>query len=87
MKNIQIAKKISIILKNRNIKAKIKLVEDRLGHDRQYSINANKLRRLGWKPIYNFDEELDKMIDWYSDLNNLKIFKKIKKHLQRKGVN
>lgn len=87
LKNIQIAKKISIILKNKNIKAKIKLVEDRLGHDRQYSINANKLRRLGWKPIYNFDDELEKMIDWYSNSNSLKIFKNIKNHLLRKGTN
>ena len=74
-------------LKNKNIKANIKLVEDRLGHDRQYSINSNKLRALGWRPIYNFDEELEKMIDWYGDTNNLKIFKNINKHLLRKGIN
>lgn len=85
--NIEIAKKIITILKNKKIKANIKLVEDRLGHDRQYSINANKLRALGWRPIYNFDEELEKMIDWYGDTNNLKIFKNINKHLLRKGIN
>ena len=87
MKNLQIAKKIKIILKNRNFKVKIKLVEDRLGHDRKYSIKTNKLSKLGWKPIYNFDEELEKIIDWYSDKNSLKIFKNIKNHLLRKGVN
>jgi dTDP-glucose 4,6-dehydratase len=85
--NIEIAKKIITILKNKKINANIKLVEDRLGHDRHYSINANKLRRLGWRPIYNFDEELEKMIDWYGDINNLKIFKNINKHLLRKGIN
>ncbi len=85
--NIEIAKKIITILKNKKINANIKLVEDRLGHDRQYSINANKLRALGWRPIYNFDEELEKMIDWYGDTNNLKIFKNINKHLLRKGIN
>jgi dTDP-glucose 4,6-dehydratase len=85
--NIEIAEKIITILKNKKIKANIKLVEDRLGHDRQYSINANKLIRLGWRPIYNFDEELYKMIDWYGDTNNLKIFKNINKHLLRKGIN
>jgi dTDP-glucose 4,6-dehydratase len=85
--NIEIAKKIITILKNKKIKANIKLVEDRLGHDRQYSINANKLRALGWRPIYNFDEELQKMIDWYGDANNLKFFKNINKHLLRKGIN
>jgi len=87
LQNIEIAKKIITILKNKNIKANIKLVEDRLGHDRQYSINSNKLRALGWRPIYNFDEELEKMIDWYVDTNNLKIFKNINKHLLRKGIN
>jgi dTDP-glucose 4,6-dehydratase len=86
LQNIEIAKKIIKILKNKKIKANIKLVEDRLGHDRQYSINANKLRSLGWKPIYNFDEELLKMIDWYGNANNLKIFKNINKHLLRKGI-
>ena len=84
--NIEIAKKIITILKNKKIKANIKLVEDRLGHDQQYSINANKLRTLGWRPIYNFDKELEKMIDWYGDTNNLKIFKNINKHLLRKGI-
>jgi dTDP-glucose 4,6-dehydratase len=87
LQNIEVAKKIIAILKNNKIKARIKLVEDRLGHDRQYSINSNKLRSLGWRPIYNFDEELVKMIDWYGDVNNLKIFKNIKKHLLRKGIN
>ena len=87
LQNIEIAKKIIKILKNKKIKARVKLVEDRLGHDRQYSINSNKLRSLGWRPIYNFDEELEKMIDWYRDANNLKIFKNINKHLLRKGIN
>jgi dTDP-glucose 4,6-dehydratase len=87
LQNIEIAKKIIKILKNKKIKARIKLVEDRLGHDRQYSINSNKLRSLGWRPIYNFDEELEMMIDWYRDANNLKIFKNIEKHLLRKGIN
>ena len=85
--NIEIAKKIITILRNKKIKANIRLVEDRLGHDQQYSINANKLRELGWRPICNFDQELKKMIDWYGDANNLKIFKNINKHLLRKGIN
>lgn len=87
LQNIEIAKKIITILKNNKNKASIKLVEDRLGHDRKYSINSNKLKTLGWRPIYNFDEELDKVINWYRDVNNLKIFKNIEKHLLRKGIN
>lgn len=84
--NILIAKKIVKILKKKKINTFIKLVKDRLGHDRQYSINCNKLKKLGWRPIYNFNEELNKTINWYLDKKNYKFFKNIKKNLLRKGI-
>jgi dTDP-glucose 4,6-dehydratase len=40
-------------------------VEDRLGHDRRYAVNCDKLKALGWKSKYNFMEALDYTIDWY----------------------
>jgi len=41
-------------------------VEDRLGHDRRYAINANKINKeLSWSPSVNFEEGLSKTIDWY----------------------
>jgi dTDP-glucose 4,6-dehydratase len=44
----------------------IKFVEDRLGHDRRYAIDATKIREeLGWQPRYTFEEGLKKTIDWY----------------------
>lgn len=47
----------------------IKFVEDRLGHDRRYAIDATKLRiELGWEPKYIFETGLEQTIDWY--LNN-----------------
>ena len=47
----------------------IKFVEDRLGHDRRYAIDAKKLRtQLGWEPKYTFETGLKQTIDWY--LNN-----------------
>lgn len=87
LRNIEIAKKIIKYLKKVKTTTKVKFVKDRLGHDRQYSINANKLRRLGWKPKKNFSQNLSETIDWYLDKQNLKFFNKIKKHLKRKGAN
>jgi len=40
-------------------------VDDRLGHDRRYSLNWNKIKQLGWEPSVSFEEAMDKTIDWY----------------------
>jgi len=47
----------------------ITYVTDRPGHDMRYAIDATKIdRELEWKPSLQFEEGLDKTIDWY--LNN-----------------
>lgn len=44
----------------------ITFVEDRLGHDRRYAINCNKLKsELGWLPSHKFDAGIEKTINWY----------------------
>lgn len=44
----------------------ITFVKDRAGHDMRYAIDATKLQReLGWKPSLQFEEGLEKTIDWY----------------------
>jgi len=44
----------------------IRFVKDRQGHDLRYAIDASKLNReLGWKPSLQFEEGLDKTVDWY----------------------
>jgi len=43
------------------------LVADRAGQDRRYSLNCAKVRSLGWKPEFTFDEGLEKTIQWYVD--------------------
>ena len=43
----------------------IKPVDDRLGHDRRYSLDTTKLRGLGWEPRVSFDEGLAAVVDWY----------------------
>ncbi len=42
-------------------------VPDRLGHDRRYSVDTSKLRKLGWAPKHQFDEALAHTIRWYRD--------------------
>jgi dTDP-glucose 4,6-dehydratase len=51
--------------KNENL---IKYVQDRLGHDRRYAIDASKIKKeLGWQPAYVFEDAIVKTIKWYVD--------------------
>jgi dTDP-glucose 4,6-dehydratase len=43
----------------------IRYVEDRPGHDRRYSLNASKLRGLGWQPSIPLEQGLSSTVDWY----------------------
>jgi len=44
----------------------ISYVTDRAGHDLRYAIDANKImNELGWKPSLQFEEGIEKTIDWY----------------------
>ncbi len=46
----------------------ITFVKDRSGHDFRYAIDATKIEKeLGWKPSLQFEEGIDKTIDWYLD--------------------
>ena len=45
----------------------IDYVEDRLGHDRRYSIDISKVRALGWTPRREFREALEATVAWYRD--------------------
>lgn len=42
-------------------------VEDRKGHDRRYALDCSKLKRLGFRHAYDFDEGLRQTIAWYQD--------------------
>lgn len=44
----------------------IRFVKDRSGHDLRYAIDASRLNNeLGWKPSLQFEEGLEKTVDWY----------------------
>jgi len=45
----------------------IEYVKDRPGHDRRYALDASKLRALGWKSQYSFEEGLQKTVQWYQE--------------------
>lgn len=54
----------------------ITYVKDRAGHDLRYAIDATKVNEeLGWKPSLQFEEGVEKTVDWYLDneewLNNV----------------
>ncbi len=45
----------------------IEFVQDRLGHDRRYAIDASKIKKeLGWEPSVQFEEGIVKTIQWYN---------------------
>ena len=43
----------------------IEFVEDRLGHDRRYSLSAARIRTLGWSPRRSLEEGIVQTVDWY----------------------
>lgn len=44
----------------------ITFVKDRAGHDLRYAIDASKIQsELGWEPSLQFEEGIEKTIDWY----------------------
>ena len=47
--------------------ALIEYVTDRPGHDRRYSLSSEKLRELSWEPRVEFDEGLERTVDWYRE--------------------
>jgi dTDP-glucose 4,6-dehydratase len=42
-------------------------VPDRPGHDFRYSINTDKINKLGWMPRKQFDYDLLHTVEWYKD--------------------
>ncbi len=43
----------------------VRMVEDRPGHDRRYSVDISRARALGWEPRHDFATALAATIAWY----------------------
>jgi len=81
--NIKLLKKlIEIVSKKSNINidsilSTITYVKDRSGHDRRYAIDCSKIKNeLDWKQTINFEDGLEKTVDWY--LSNIEWINNIK---------
>jgi len=73
--NIQV---VTTILQELNkSESLITYVQDRLGHDRRYAIDATKIRNeLGWNPKHNYESGIRETIRWY--LNNLEWMEQVR---------
>ncbi len=46
----------------------IEFVKDRPGHDQKYALDHSKITtQLNWRPRYQLDEALEKMVAWYTE--------------------
>jgi dTDP-glucose 4,6-dehydratase len=66
--NIEITKEL-LKLTERD-ESSITYVEDRKGHDRRYSLDTDKIQKLGWKPRFSFEKALKETVDWYKSNEN-----------------
>jgi dTDP-glucose 4,6-dehydratase len=56
----------SMVLSNMGVgEEMVEYVEDRLGHDRRYSVDCSKANALGWKPSRNLDVAVAETVEWY----------------------
>lgn len=73
MPNIEVVKTLCKMLDVKKPRAdgksyadQIAFVEDRLGHDQRYAIDASKIaKQLGWKPKETFESGIEKTVNWY----------------------
>lgn len=60
---IEVVEKILEVLEKP--KSLIQYVKDRPGHDMKYSLDASKIKALGWKPTHDFESALRLTAEWY----------------------
>ncbi|RMG88632.1 MAG: dTDP-glucose 4,6-dehydratase [Chloroflexi bacterium] len=63
--NIDITRRILALLGKPE--SLIKHVPDREGHDRRYAMDCSKLKALGWKREWEFEQALAHTVQWYKE--------------------
>jgi len=63
--NLEVARSILRKYNLNNENEHITFVEDRAFNDFRYAVDSSKLYNLGWKPKVDWDEGLEKTIEWY----------------------
>ena len=82
--NLEITKiLLKLVGKDESFINHVDFTEDRLGHDRRYSLNCDKIKALGWSPKYNFDEMMKATVEWFK--NNKWWWKPLKDRLRKEG--
>ena len=62
----------------------IKYVQDRPGHDFRYSLDCDKLKKLGWSQKYDLSKGLQKTIEWY--IENEDWWRPVKEKMEQKFI-
>lgn len=62
-------------------KSQIVLMGSRPAHDVRYALDSSKIRSMGWKPKYSFEEGLRLTVDWFR--NNEEWWKKTKEKVEK----
>ena len=63
LNNLEITNKILSLL---NLGSeRIEFVQDRPGHDFRYAVNFEKIKKIGWSPNPDFENQLNETLEWY----------------------
>ena len=68
--NIEIARTICKLM-SKDPEKYIEFVDDRLFNDKRYSINIDKIIKVGWRPKRKLLDDLPLIIKWYKENHNL----------------
>jgi len=61
--NIEVTKQMLAHMKKPE--SMITYVQDRAGHDFRYSLEWDRIKKMGWSPKVKFEDGLKKTVDWY----------------------